>query len=50
MASTKPRVQVTLDSELAAAVAELGGAMPRSRAVHDLALCAASDVYPPPTT
>jgi Arc/MetJ family transcription regulator len=38
MPSTKPRVQVTLDSELAAAVAELGGAKPRSRAVHDLAL------------
>jgi hypothetical protein len=36
--STKPRVQVTLDSELAAAVRELGGAKPRSRAVHDLAL------------
>jgi hypothetical protein len=35
---TKPRVQVTLDSELAAAVAELGGAGPRSRAVRDLAL------------
>jgi Arc/MetJ family transcription regulator len=38
MPATKPRVQVTLDSELAAAVAELGGAKPRSRAVHDLAL------------
>ncbi len=38
MASTKPRIQVTLDDELAAAVAELGGAKPRSRAVHDLAL------------
>jgi Arc/MetJ family transcription regulator len=38
MPSTKPRVQVTLDFELAAAVAELGGAKPRSRAVHDLAL------------
>jgi hypothetical protein len=38
MASTKPRIQVTLDSELAAALAELGGAKPRSRAVHDLAL------------
>jgi hypothetical protein len=38
MASTNPRVQVTLDSELAAAVTELGGHKPRSRAVHDLAL------------
>lgn len=36
--STKPRIQVTLDDDLAAAVAELGGAKPRSRAVHDLAL------------
>jgi Arc/MetJ family transcription regulator len=33
-----PRVQVTLDSELAAAVAEFGGTEPRSRAVRDLAL------------
>jgi hypothetical protein len=38
MPPTKPRVQVTLDSELAAAVAEFGGAEPRSRAVRDLAL------------
>ena len=38
MPPTKPRVQVTLDSELAAAVAELGGTEPRSRAVRDLAL------------
>jgi hypothetical protein len=38
MSSTKSRVQVTLDSELAAAIAELGGRKPRSRAVHDLAL------------
>lgn len=36
--STKPRIQVTLDAELAAAVAELGEAKPRSRAVRDLAL------------
>jgi hypothetical protein len=35
---TKPRVQVTLDSELAAALAELGGVGSRSRAVRDLAL------------
>jgi hypothetical protein len=35
---TKPRVQVTLDTELAAAVAEFGGTEPRSRAVRDLAL------------
>jgi hypothetical protein len=38
MPSTKSRVQVTLDSELAAAVAEFGGTEPRSRAVRDLAL------------
>jgi hypothetical protein len=38
MASANPRVQVTLDAELAAAVAEFGGAEPRSRAVRDLAL------------
>ncbi len=38
MPATKPRIQVTLDSELAAAVAEFGGAKPRSRAVYDLAL------------
>jgi hypothetical protein len=36
--ATKPRIQVTLDSELAAAVAEFGGTEPRSRAVRDLAL------------
>lgn len=38
MPSTKPRIQVTLDQDLAAAVAELGGGKSRSRAVHDLAL------------
>jgi hypothetical protein len=38
MPSTKLRVQVTLDTELAAAVAEFGGAGPRSRALRDLAL------------
>jgi Arc/MetJ family transcription regulator len=38
MPSTKPRIQVTLDSELAAAVAEFGGTQPRSRAVRELAL------------
>lgn len=36
--STKPRIQVTLDSELAAAVAEFGGTDSRSRVVRDLAL------------
>ena len=36
--STKPRIQVTLDSELAAAVAEFGGTESRSRAVRDLAI------------
>ncbi|MGH2854160.1 MAG: hypothetical protein ACRDLF_08205 [Solirubrobacteraceae bacterium] len=38
MPSTKPRIQVTLDSELAAALTEFGGAETRSRAVRDLAL------------
>jgi hypothetical protein len=38
VATNTRRVQVTLDPELAAAVAELGGAEPSSRAVHDLAL------------
>jgi hypothetical protein len=38
MPATTPRVQVTLDAELAAAVAEFGGSEPRSRAVRDLAL------------
>ena len=38
MPATKPRIQVTLDPELAAAVAELGAGRPRSRTVHDLAL------------
>lgn len=44
MPATKPRVQVTLDSELAAAVAELGNGAPRSRAIHDLALRGAEAV------
>jgi len=38
MPKTTRRIQVTIDSELATAVAELGGAKPRSRTVHDLAL------------
>jgi len=38
MPPTKPRIQVTLDSELAAALAEFGGEEPRSRSVRDLAL------------
>jgi hypothetical protein len=38
MASTLPRVQVTLDAELAAAIAEFGDSEPRSRAVRDLAM------------
>lgn len=38
MASTKPRIQVTVDAELSAALAELGGTEPRSRAVRDLAV------------
>ncbi len=44
MPPTKPRIQVTLDSELAAAVAEFGGGEPRSRAVRDLALRGAETV------
>jgi len=38
MPSTKPRIQVTVDDELAAAIGELGGGGSRARAVHDLAL------------
>jgi Arc/MetJ family transcription regulator len=38
MPSAKPRIQVTLDNELTAAVAEFGGTAPRSRAVRELAL------------
>lgn len=39
MPAIKPRrVQVTLDQELEAAVAELGAGRPRSRAVRDLAV------------
>lgn len=38
MPSTKPRIQVTFDSELAAAVQEFGGAQPRSQTVRNLAL------------
>jgi metal-responsive CopG/Arc/MetJ family transcriptional regulator len=42
--STKPRIQVTLDRELAAAVAELGHGKSRSRAVRDLALRGAETI------
>jgi hypothetical protein len=38
VSSTKPRIQVTLDAELAAALAEHGGGKPSSRAVRELAL------------
>ena len=38
MPSTKPRIQVTLDAELATALTEFGDSEPRSRAVRDLAL------------
>jgi Arc/MetJ family transcription regulator len=44
MPSTKPRVQVTLDEPLSAAVAELGAGKSKSRAVHDLALRGAEAV------
>jgi hypothetical protein len=36
--SAKPRIQVTIDKDLAVAVAEFGGGKSRSRVVHDLAL------------
>lgn len=36
--TTKPRIQVAFDPELASAVAELGGKKSRAQAVHDLAL------------
>jgi Arc/MetJ family transcription regulator len=36
--TTKPRIQVTVDDELDAALRQLGGDKSRSRAVHDLAL------------
>ncbi len=38
MPKTARRIQVTLDPELDAAVAEFGGSEPRSRAVRDLAM------------
>lgn len=38
MPSTKLRIQVTLDAELTAALAEFGGTESRSRTVRDLAL------------
>jgi hypothetical protein len=44
MPSTKPRIQVTLDTELAGALAELGGTEPRSRTVRDLAMRGAEAV------
>jgi hypothetical protein len=44
MPSTKPRIQVTIDPELSDAIAELGGAEPRSRTVRDLALRGADAV------
>lgn len=42
--TTKPRIQVTFDPELASAVAELGGTKSRAQAVHDLALRGAEAV------
>jgi hypothetical protein len=44
VSTTKPRIQVTLDAELARALAELGGTEPRARAVRDLALRGAEAV------
>lgn len=38
MPTTKPRIQVTVDEELDAALRELGGGKSRSQTVHDLAL------------
>lgn len=42
--STKPRIQVTVDAELEAAIRELGTGKTRSRIVHDLALRGAEAV------
>lgn len=42
--TTKSRIQVTLDPELAAAIRELGGTKSRSRTVRDLALRGAETV------
>jgi hypothetical protein len=44
VSTTKPRNQVTLNTELARALAELGGTAPRSRAVRDLVLRGAEAV------
>jgi hypothetical protein len=44
MPSTKRRIQVTIDPELADVLAELGGTEPRSRTVRDLALRGAEAV------
>ena len=44
MSPTKPRIQVTIDTELADVLDELGGAEPRSRTVRDLALRGADAV------
>lgn len=38
------RVQVTLDPQLEQALAELGGGVPRSRAIRDLALRGAAEL------
>ncbi|MGO9319299.1 MAG: hypothetical protein ACLQBY_00610 [Solirubrobacteraceae bacterium] len=38
MPSAMPRIQVTIDEDLASAVAEFGAGKSRSRTVHDLAL------------
>jgi hypothetical protein len=38
MPAAKSRIQVTVDSELAAALSEFPGEQPRSRVVRDLAL------------
>jgi len=44
MPSAKPRIQITVDDELDAALKELGGGKSRSRAVHDLALRGAETI------
>jgi hypothetical protein len=38
VASTKPRIQVTVDAELSDALAEIDDMKPRSRALRDLAI------------
>ncbi len=45
MAASKQRIQVTVDDELAAALAEFAGSKTRSRAVRDLAVRGAEAIH-----